>query len=88
MASNTFQVQVQVLLQSEDVFPLAPASFFWCGYACNVPVAELGAAMEALLASLLATQEPSSWKVQGEAGNVVVVLQFKQADDPSSLTSK
>ena len=38
--------------------------------------------MEALLTSLLATEEPSSWKVDGESGNVLVLLRFKQRDGP------
>ena len=43
-----------------------------------MPVAGLPAALETLLSSLLATEEPTSWKVDGERGSVVVVLRFQQ----------
>ena len=46
----------------------------------NMPVAGLPAALETLLSSLLAVQQPTSWKVDGEADSVVVVLRFKQRD--------
>ena len=45
-----------------------------------MPVAGLPAALETLLSSLLATEEPSSWKVDGGQGHVVVVMRFRQRD--------
>ena len=52
-----------------------------------MPVAGLPAALETLLSSLLAVDEPTSWKVDGEPGSVVVVVRFKQRDGQPLLTS-
>ena len=46
-----------------------------------------GEALEVLLTSLPATEVESSWKVDGEAGHAVVLLRFRQRDDPPSPTS-
>ena len=45
-----------------------------------MPVAGLPAALETLLSSLLTTEEPTSWKVDGERGSVIVVMKFRQRD--------
>ena len=45
-----------------------------------MPVAGLPAALETLLSSLLATEEPSSWRVDAEREGVVVILRFRQRD--------
>ena len=45
-----------------------------------MPVAGLPAALETLLSSLLAVNQPTSWKVDGEPSGVVVVMRFQQRD--------
>ena len=52
-----------------------------------MPVAGLPVALETLLSSLLAVNEPTSWKVDGEPGSVVVVMRFQQRDSQPLLTS-
>ena len=53
-----------------------------------MPVAGLPAALETILSSLLAADEPTSWKVDGEPGSVVVVVRFRTRDGQPLLTSE
>ena len=50
-----------------------------------MPVAGLPAALETLLSSLLAVNQPTSWKVDGEPSSVVVVIRFQQRDSSQPL---
>ena len=66
---------------SRTRFASAPLPFVQCHKTANtMTVAGLPAALETLLTSLLASGEPTSWKVDGEPGNVVVVLRFRQRE--------